>query len=223
MSRSEPASHDAAPAADPPVPAAAAPAAAPSDADAILRRASAAYDRVRSLEASFSQTLTVPLLDQTQHGHGKLYIRRPDHLLMKFSQPAGDVIDVDGKYAWIYYPSSDPKQVIRTDVANGAAQVDFQKQFLTNPTARFDATVTGTATVDGRSAWALTLVPKGESSYKRIRVWVDKRDALVRRFEITQENDSVRRIELSGLKINPTLPDSLFRFTPPPGAEIFQQ
>ncbi|HET7322619.1 MAG TPA: outer membrane lipoprotein chaperone LolA [Longimicrobiaceae bacterium] len=202
-------------------PAPAIPAARDESAEAILRRAAEAYARVRSLQADFSQVLSVPLLNQTQRGKGELYLRRPDHLLMKFTQPAGDVVVADGQYVWLYYPSTDPKQVVRTSVANGANQIDFQKQFLTNPTERFNATLKGSDTVDGRPAWELLLTPKGQSSFQQVRIWVDKEDAMVRRFEITEQNDSRRRVELSDLRINPELPDRLFEFTPPPGAEVF--
>jgi outer membrane lipoprotein-sorting protein len=43
---------------------------------------------------------------------------------------------------------------------------------------------------------------------------------MVRRFELTEENGNARRFELSDLVVNPTLPDRLFQFTPPPGAVV---
>jgi len=194
------------------------------DAASILARAEKAYDAVRSLQADFVQDLTVPLLDQTQRSRGTMYHRRPDRFLMKFSDPAGDVVVADGKYLWLYYPSTDAKQVIRTTLEEGGHQVDLQREFLSNPTARFRASLNGTEAVGGRSADLLTLVPRQSSSpYRKIRLWVDRQDALVRRFEITEQNGTVRRLELRNLRANVTLPDGLFAFTPPAGAQVFQQ
>lgn len=211
-----------APAAPPPAEAPAATETAP-DAAAVLARAERAYDQIRSLEADFSQAVTVPLLESTQHSRGKLYIRRPDRFLMKFSQPEGDIVVADGSYFWMYYPSADAKQVMRASIGDGSRQVDLQKEFLSDPTARYHAVLDGVEPVAGRPADVVALTPKGPSGYRRVRIWVDRGDALVRRFEIVEENESVRLLELTALKPNGTLSDQLFHFTPPPGTQVFTQ
>jgi outer membrane lipoprotein carrier protein len=189
----------------------------------ILSQAEAAANGVRSLEADFTQTMTVPLLNQTQRSTGKLFQRKPDRFLMRFSDPAGDVIVADGRHFWLYYPSADRTQVIRTSIAEGGEAVDLQAQFLSNPNQRFVSTVAGEESVGGRPAHVLTLVPRGASPYRILKVWVDKEDHLVRRFEITEENESVRRVELRNLRTNHALANSLFTFTPPEGAQVFDQ
>ena len=204
------------------------PAAAPAqggrqDANEILRRVEQTAAGIRTLEADFTQSLRVPLLNTNQSSTGKLYQRKPDRFLMRFTEPAGDVMVADGRHFWIYYPSTDRTQVIRTSIAEGGEQADFQKQFLSNATDRFVATLNGQEAVGGRQAWSLTLVPKRESPYKVVRIWVDREDYMVRRFEMTEENNSVRRVELRNLKVNEPISDALFTFTPPAGAHVFEQ
>jgi chaperone LolA len=182
-----------------------------------------AANGIRSLEADFTQTLNVPLLGSNQRSAGKLYQRKPDRFLMRFSDPDGDVIVADGRYFWLYYPSSDRTQVIRTSIAEGGQSVDLQQQFLSNPNQRFVATLAGDESVAGRSSYVLTLVPRGASAYKILKIWVDKEDYLVRRFEMTEENESVRRVELRNVRTNHALANSLFTFTPPAGAQVIQQ
>jgi outer membrane lipoprotein carrier protein len=189
----------------------------------ILTRVEQAANGIRSLEADFTQTLNVPLLGSNQRSAGKLYQRKPDRFLMRFSDPDGDVIVADGRYFWLYYPSSDRTQVIRTSIAEGGQSVDLQQQFLSNPNQRFVATLAGDESVAGRSSYVLTLVPRGASAYKILKIWVDKEDYLVRRFEMTEENESVRRVELRNVRTNHALANSLFTFTPPAGAQIIQQ
>ena len=189
----------------------------------ILSQAEAAANAVRSLEADFTQTMSVPLLNQTQRSAGKLYQRKPDRFLMRFSDPAGDVIVADGRHFWLYYPSADRTQVIRTSIAEGGEAVDLQAQFLSNPNQRFVSTLAGEESVAGRPAHVLTLVPRGASPYRILKIWVDKEDHLVRRFEITEENESVRRVELRNLRTNHALANTLFTFTPPEGAQVFDQ
>jgi len=193
------------------------------DANELLRRVEQTASGIRTLEADFVQTLQVPLLNTNRTSTGKLYQRKPSHFLMRFTDPAGDVMVADGRHFWIYYPSSDRTQVIRTSIAEGGEQADFQRQFLSNATERFVATLNGQETVAGRPTYALTLVPRRRSPYRVIRIWVDRDDNLVRRFEMTEENESVRRVELRNLKVNQPLADALFTFTPPAGAQIVEQ
>jgi outer membrane lipoprotein carrier protein len=193
------------------------------DATEILRRTEARADAIRSLEADFVQSLRVPLLNQTQNSSGKMYQRKPDRFLMRFTQPAGDIMVADGRYFWLYYPSTDRTQVIRTSIAKGGGSVDLQRQFIGDAAKRFVATLNRSETVDGHDSYALTLVPRQASPYKVLRIWVDKADYTVRRFETTEENESVRRVELRNIRVNGTLPDNLFSFTPPQGTQVFDQ
>jgi outer membrane lipoprotein carrier protein len=189
----------------------------------ILRRVESAASGIRTFEADFVQSLRVPLLGTDTRSTGKLYQRKPDRFLMRFTDPAGDIMVADGRHFWIYYPSNDRTQVIRTSIAEGGEQADFQKQFLSNATARFVPTLNGEENVGGQATWALTLVPRRQSPYKVVRIWVGKDDYLVRRFEMTEENDSVRRLELRNLKVNQPISDALFSFTPPAGTQVFDQ
>jgi outer membrane lipoprotein carrier protein len=192
------------------------------EATRILLRAERAYDAVRTMRAEFVQDLTVPLLESTQRSRGTIYHRKPDRFLMRFSDPAGDVVVADGRYLWLYYPSNDPGQVMRTSMGQ-AGRIDLQREFLSNPTERFDATVQGSEVVAGRPAKLLRLVPRTQAPYRSVRIWIDDQDALARRFEITESNDAVRIVELRNLQVNADLPDDLFAFTPPAGAQIFEQ
>lgn len=200
---------------------AATPASAADSAGAILERAAAKYQALRSLQADFTMTFENPLLRTRTEGRGTLYQKRPDRLLLRFSEPAGDVILSDGEYFWLYYPSVDREQVLRSPAsAGGTSGVDLQAQFLGDPTQRFQYTLNGEEDVGGRKAWAFTLVPRERMGYRRLRVWIDQADHLSRRFEITEDNGSVRRFELRNLRADANLADNLFRFDVPAGVRV---
>jgi outer membrane lipoprotein carrier protein len=198
------------------------PAQGATDANEILNRAERTYAQVRSMEADFVQQVYVPLLQSTQHSRGRIFNRMPDRFLMRFAEPQGDIIVADGRYFWMYYPSTDARQVMRTTLAQGGQQVDLQREFLSDASQRFTAVRTGSENIGGRQTHALTLTPRTPSPYTRIRLWVDAQDFLVRQFEITEQNETVRRLQLSNIRTNVNLSDELFRFTPPPGAQIFE-
>ena len=192
------------------------------DAAAILRRAASAYANVRSMKADFTQWQENPLLGKRTNSRGTVYQRRPDKLLLKWSQPAGDVIVSDGQFFWIYYPSVDARQVLKS-AGGDAGGLDLFAQFIGDPTRRFNYTMHGTETVNGRSTRVFTLVPKEDAGYKSLKVWLDTQDNLARRFELTGENGVVQHYDLLNLEVNPTLSDALFRFTPPKDARIVER
>jgi outer membrane lipoprotein carrier protein len=189
--------------------------------EAILRATARRYEQVRSLRAAFSQQIRNPLLGRTTRSTGTLYQRQPDRFRMEFSDPEGDVIVSDGEYFWLYYPSVDARQVIRTP--RGPQGLDLHAQFIGDPVRRFEATSHGQETVQGRAAHVLTLVPREALGYRSLKVWIDADDHMVRRFELTEENGSVRHFELHDVVVNPSLPDRLFQFTPPAGAQVIRR
>jgi outer membrane lipoprotein carrier protein len=197
------------------------PAVAADEGAAALRRASAAYDNVRSLQAEFEMNFENPLLRQRLTSRGTIYQRQPDRLALRFTDPAGDLIVSDGQYFWIYYPSNNAQQVTRAPAAAaGQSAVNLQAQFVGNPVERFSYTLEGAESVGGRQAQVLTLVPRQRAEYRSLKVWIDSRDSLVRRFEITEHNGSVRRFDLQNMQVNPTIPEAVFRFTPPDGVRV---
>jgi chaperone LolA len=190
------------------------------DPTTILRRASTEYSNLRAFQADFTQQLRNAIMGRTYHSRGMLYQRRPDRFLMRYTDPEGDVIVSDGTYLW-YYVTADPGQVIRSPASAGAGFVDLQSQFVGDPTQRYDYQLHGQEQVAGRDAHVLTLIPKERGvGYRSLKVWLDTRDYLARRFEITEDNGNVRRIDLANLQVNPTLPDSLFRYSPPPNVRV---
>jgi outer membrane lipoprotein-sorting protein len=187
---------------------------------AVLQRAATAYANLRALKADFVMQHSNPLLRQQTTSRGTLYQRRPDRIALRFTDPAGDVILSDGQFYWIYYPSVDAQQVIRCPAAGGEQGVDLQAQFVGDPVQRFRYTLHGQESVGGRPAHVLTLEPREQAEYRTLKVWLDTRDSLARRFEITEHNSTVRRFELSDFAVNASIPDATFRFTPPPNARI---
>lgn len=197
--------------------------AAPQDGAAVLRRAAAAYGKLRSMRAQFVQHRENPLLNSSTDARGTLYQRDPDRFALKFSDPAGDVIVGDGTYFWLYYPSVDKRQVLRSPARQGAGAVDLKSQFIGDPLSRFSYVYHGTERLAGRTVHVLTLTPRQNVGYQTLKVWVDGSDYLVRRFQITEPTGVQMEFQLSNLAVNPTLGDEIFRFTPPAGTTVIER
>ncbi|MDT8436041.1 MAG: outer membrane lipoprotein carrier protein LolA [Gemmatimonadota bacterium] len=191
---------------------------------ALLARARDVYERLGSLRAEFDQTIAVPLLGRERSGSGDWFQKGRGRFKMDFRDPAGDVIVADGEHLWLYYPSTHPDQVIRTAIeanVTGAGMVDLQGRIFAEAD-RYDAVLEGREDVAGHATWRIRLTPRGASPYRAVRVWVDAGSYLVRRFEITEENETVRTVILRELRPDATIPDSVFRFEPPPAADVFE-
>ena len=191
-----------------------------------LDRAVRKYKAVKTVRASFRQTITNPLLGQTVTSAGELVQRRPNHVSVRFTDPAGDRIVADGAWVWFYLPSSTPGQVVRTRIAkDGSGSPDLTAQFLNAPASRFEVSDLGREKVNGRTARVLSLVPRPgvDAAFTKAIVWVDSADALIRQFELTEPSEIVRRVTITKLTLNPVIPASAFRFTPPSGTKVVDQ
>ena len=192
-------------------------------ADATIKRAIAAWSRVKTVRATFEQTLTNPLTGSKMTSTGALQQRKPSKLAITFTDPAGDRIVADGKYVWVYLQSATPGQVLRmnrTDV--GAANTDLIGQFLSIPRSAYDVTAEGTEKVGARTARVLVLLAKPGQAlpFVRAKVWVDTNDALIRQFESTDANGVTRHVRLLTLKPNVVVDAGAFTFNVPEGVRV---
>lgn len=198
----------------------------PQSPDTLINRAIAAWSRIRTLRATFEQSVTNPITGSALTSKGELQQLKPNRLAITFSDPAGDRIVADGKHVWVFLQSATPGQVIKmsnTDV--GAASTDLIGQFLNTPRRKYDVSDAGAEKIGGRTTRALVLVAKpGESlPFVRAKVWVDTGDALIRQFESTDANGVARRVRLLTLSPNAAVKKSAFAFSVPPGVRIVER
>ncbi len=193
------------------------------DLDALLAEAERTYASLSSLRASFVQLMEVPLLERSSTGQGTWYQKGRDRFRMDFRDPPDDEIVADGTHLWLFQPSVQPHQVIRSTLADGVSDSstpDLLARILSQARTAYRSRYEGRESVAGVQTHRIALAPIGRSQYREVRVWIGD-DRLVRRFQILEENESRRTVTLSGLEPNVPLADSLFRFTPPPGVDVF--
>lgn len=195
---------------------------AQTPADAALDRAVAAYAKVHSLRATFDQSLSNPVTGRSAQAKGELLVKRPGRVAVRFTQPAGDRIVSDGKFVWIYLPTSAPGQVMRAraDASQGTG-MDVSTELLTAPRTKFDVADAGAATVDSRPARIVVLTPRTARNYTKARLWIGNADGVVRQLELTENSGVVRTIVFRTIQLNARVPASAFRFEVPKGAKVF--
>jgi outer membrane lipoprotein carrier protein len=192
-------------------------------ADALLERARARFSVARTARATFEQRIANPLTGKTLLSKGTFVQRKPSRLAVTFTDPPGDRIVADGKWIWLYLPSTNPGQVLKLPAGeSGTGGVDVAAMILSAPARAVIATEAGSATVAGRATRAVLLTPRpgSELPYQKATVWLDASDATVRQVAITDEQGVERTVTILQWSPNAAVADSAFRFVPPKGAKV---
>ncbi len=190
-----------------------------------LQRAVAAYRAAETVSVQFDQTVTNPLTARSAQSHGELLRKRPNLLSITFSSPAADRIVADGTDLWLYLPSSAPGQVIKMPAAGQQGMLlDPLGQILSTPVDHYTVETAGAANVSGHGTHAVKLTPKsGHELFTTATLWIDDADGAVRQIETTEPSGLVRRVTITQLKKNASIPRSAFRFTPPANTRVIDQ
>jgi outer membrane lipoprotein carrier protein len=190
----------------------------------IVARSARAYAALTSLRADFEQRIEDSLIG-TFDSRGVVTQAGENRLAMRFSDPAGDAIIIDGKQVWVYTPSTSPGQVIRMPAPSGPVYgFNVLSWILDRPAERYRMRFLRADRIAGRAMNVVELTPLSpELPFTRAVVWLDKEDALPRRLEITERRGGVRTITLSRLRMNDSLPKAAFRFDVPGGVRIVDQ
>jgi outer membrane lipoprotein-sorting protein len=189
----------------------------------VLESAATRYTGIHTLCADFHQLLQVTLLGREREGTGELCQQAPNLFSMRFTDPEGDAIVVDGEFLWLYTPSNDPGQVLRTAAESADGRFNFHRTFLDDPASKFRAIDEGAEEVLGRSAHRIRVEPMAPTGFTSARVWIDSETQLLVRLSIEDLNESIRTVTLSNQRIDPLLTDDTFRFEPPPGTRVVQR
>jgi outer membrane lipoprotein-sorting protein len=195
------------------------------DAQAIIGRAARVYRSLRSLQADFVQVIDNPMIDSAE-SRGTLVQAGPAKLAMRFSDPPGEAIVIDGTHVWVYTPSTVPDQVVRLKVPSGGPAYGYNllAWFLDRPTERYRPSYLRTERSGGHTLDVIQLVPAvPDLPFTKAVVWVDRDDALPRRLEIHEQSGATRTLSLSRIRVNQPVSEDTFRFKVPKGARVVDQ
>lgn len=195
------------------------------DANALVGRSSRVYRSLTSLTADFVQLIDNPMIDSAE-SRGTLVQAGPDKLAMRFTDPPGEAVIIDGRSVWVYTPSTTPGQVIRMSVPSGGPVYGYNMLawLLDRPAERYTASYLQADVVGGRSMDVVELVPAvPDLPFEKAVLWLDRADGIPRRLEITEHSGATRTLTLSKVRVNRSIADSTFRFQVPSGVRVVDQ
>jgi len=194
------------------------------DPEALIGRASRVYRNLSSLKADFVQTILDRLQGDTLESRGTVIQARGNLFAMRFTEPAGEAIVIDGTFVWTYTPSTAPNQVYRNRVpADPVYGVNFLAALLDHPRERYRSRYLERGLVDGRAVDVIELVPLAEDvGFRKAIVWLGVDDALPRRIELDEGPGLHRSLQFSRLQPNARYDRETFQFAVPAGVRIVE-
>src|SRR5437867_2715038 len=182
----------------------------------VLKRLQQRYETTRTLTAQFRQTVESPTLAGALESRGTVAFEKPNRMRWDYEPPDRQVIIGDGETLWIYQP--DERQVIKAPIAD-AFQATTPVTFLAG-LGRLERDFVATLEREDAEHWVLRLVPRKDAGIGALVLSARKPDAIVEEARITDPLGTTTVLRLTGERRNVTLDAALFRFTPPPGADV---
>jgi outer membrane lipoprotein carrier protein len=198
---------------------------AQQDAKAVVGRAALAYRSLSALRADFDQLIENQMIGNSE-SKGALVQSGAAKLSMRFTDPPGEAIVIDGRYVWVYTPSTTPGQVLRLPVPSGGPVYGYNllAWLLDRPTERYASIYVRADQLDNRAMDVVEMVPTvPDMPFSRATVWVDRADGLPRRMEIEELSGQRRTLTLHNLRVNQPVAASAFTFVVPDGVRVVDQ
>jgi outer membrane lipoprotein carrier protein len=187
---------------------------APVDPGELVKRIEARYQGIRTLSATFSQTVKSGIYGE-DHQSGTLLLERPNQMRWQFDGAEGRLFVADGQWLWMYAPAD--RQVIKTPQVEGSGGTDVLLESLAHLSERF--TPTFTPPPPG-GTWHLVLVPRDPNHpYVRYEVGLSTELSL-EQLILVDGQGTITRLDFQGVKLGEPAAAGAFAFTPPAGVEV---
>jgi outer membrane lipoprotein carrier protein len=192
-------------------------AAQPLSPDEIMDRLENRYN-VDGIYVRFLQSSTLKALDVTDTAEGEIYIKQPGRMRWEYETPEKQLIITDGTSFWIYRP--DDNQVI-----TGAAAAFFGDgkggAFLSDISTIRDHFTIELISEEPPGVYEVELTPKTSSGgLSTVHLHILRESFSI--IQVITENayGDETRLTFEPPEFDRQLPDELFSFSPPNGAEI---
>lgn len=188
---------------------------AEDDAATVVSKLQSKYESITSIRAEFTQEVSSKGMPAMK-SEGKVWLKKPGKMRWEYKKPAKDLIVSDGKTIWLFQP--DLKQVIERPASMSASSMatDFLSG-IGNVEKEFDVKLAALESVNH----VLILTPKQEQSgLKKLILEVGKENSIVEKTVITDHFGNQTAVTFTNIKLNASIKDSLFKYTPPRGAAI---
>ncbi len=169
---------------------------------------------LKTLEASFEQTSYDENMKATEKSSGQVYMQKPGKFRWNYQEPYAQEIISDGDKLYIYEEDLEQVSIRKFDEALGTAPIslltdikDLKEQFTIKELGEVDGLYVLQLEAKVKDTdYHFFLLALGEAGLEKMQL----------KDKLGQQTD----IELSNVKLNKKLNNSLFTFTPPKGVDV---
>jgi outer membrane lipoprotein-sorting protein len=179
--------------------------------DDLYLRGQRANAAIKTLTAQFTEVSTSSLLTRELVSHGRLAVERPGRVVLRYTQPPGRLVLIDGNRMTMSWPSHNVRQT--TDI--GTAQGRVQKYFVNGTAAelrgQFDIEEHDGS--DRPGTYHVTMVPKRKQireSLARLDLWVMRSTLLLDAMRMTFANGDTKMMSFDEVVPNAALEAGTF-------------
>ncbi len=180
-----------------------------------VARVDAYLGSLKTLSAEFVQVVQDKHGQVTERATGTLSISRPNRFRWDYREPYAQTIVADGKKLWLYDPDLEQVTVRLLEQGLGATPA----MLLSGSGKVGDAFTAGPVEQQKDWTWCRLVPKQNGSDFERVSLAFDARNELAA-MELVDKLGQTTTIEFAQVKRGAALDDSLFRFVPPPGADV---
>ncbi len=180
-----------------------------------VSRVEAYLATVNTLSADFSQVVRNREGDVVDRASGKLWLSRPDRFRWDYEKPYLQTIVADGRQLWLY--DSDLDQVTVRALEQGLGSTPAM--LLSGSGKVGEAFASSAVQRQGDWTWYRLVPRQRESDFEQVSLAFGRKGELAA-MELRDKLGQTTVIEFGALRRNVALDQRLFRFEPPPGADV---
>lgn len=202
----------------------------------IAQKLAEAYQKVESLSADFRTTQNISMggMEQKMDLKGEMeMLRDGGQLKVRMEQTgqqsfAGQQQDIkmlmvsDGVNTWVLNEQGDGQKMAMKMKAE-PEQAQDPKAMLEAMREAGDVKVVGDEQIDGQDTWVLEITPSGPAAQAmaRQKMWFRKDIGMqVQMIGYDASGKEVMKSVVTDVKLNPSIPEDRFTFTPPEGVQV---
>jgi len=170
---------------------------------------------LKTLSANFNQVVRSRDDQVADRASGTLSLSRPDRFRWDYQQPYLQTIVADGKRLWLY--DSDLEQVTVRDLEQGLGSTPAM--LLSGAGKVGEAFVSVGVQRQGDWTWCRLRPKQDGSDFEQVSLAFDRSGGIAA-MELRDKLGQATVIEFGAVRRNLPLDERLFRFEPPPGADV---
>jgi outer membrane lipoprotein carrier protein len=190
--------------------------------ESVLSEIQSRYENTNDFEANFLQEYIGKVMKQPQKGEGKVSFKKKGMMRWDYRVPNQKLIS-NGQTLWFYQP--DENQVFVSDVSK-VIKEKAPLAFLAgegNLSRDFRLLNFNESVSQKEDHYVLELAPKEpQATVSKLNLTVEKKTHYILQVDVIDPLGNVTRTRFIDIRTNVNLPNSLFQFTIPSGAEVLK-